>query len=94
MNILVIESDPNKVDETLSVFNRFKEKECVNVVVDGQEALDFIYREGKFNNVNSYDRPDLVLLGINMHRSIGFVLQDELRNRRNNIPVFLPPIIN
>jgi len=92
MNILIIESDRNRVVETLGIFNRSKEKENIYVVADGRDALDFIYREGRYKDAEKYPRPDFVLLGAGMHRSIGFVLREELKARRNNLPVFLPPI--
>jgi CheY-like chemotaxis protein len=93
MNILIIDGNDSDVDKTLKVFDRVRGSDSVYAVKDGQEALDFIYQNGHFNNGHKYFKPDLILLGANMHRAIGFVLQNELRsNGGKNIPVILPPL--
>jgi len=93
MNILIIDGNDSDVDKTLKVFDRIRGKDSAYVVRDGREALDFIYQDGRFNNGRKYPKPDLVLLGANMNRSMGFVLREELKVMSNNIPVVLPPII-
>ncbi len=92
MNILIIDSNNIDINKTLKAFGRVRGRDSAYVVKDGREALDFIYQKGRFNNGRKYPKPDLVLLGANMHRAIGFVLQEELRAMRNNIPMFLSPI--
>lgn len=93
MNILIIDSNGTDIDKTLKVFDRVRGRDSVYAVKDGREALDFIDQNGRFNNGRKYPKPDLVLLGANMHRAIGFVLQNELRsNGWKHIPVILPPL--
>ena len=66
--ILLVDDNPADIDLTSEAFSRSQFKHCVRAVVDGVEALEFLYRVGKYQDANS---PDLVILDLNLPRKDG-----------------------
>lgn len=62
-HILLVEDDPADVDLTLATLERSKVAVDIDVVGDGQDALDLLYRRGDYADAQ---RPDLVLLDLNL----------------------------
>ncbi|MFC0263631.1 response regulator [Fontibacter flavus] len=62
-HILLVEDNEGDILLTLDAFEESKLKTKVSVARNGQEALDFLYKKGEFNAVQ---RPDLILLDINI----------------------------
>lgn len=61
--ILLVEDNPGDVELTRIAFRRSTLDNQLNVVENGEQALDYIFRRGMYENA---DRPDLVLLDLNM----------------------------
>lgn len=61
--ILLVEDNPGDVRLTQECFKESKVSNNLSVVMDGQEAIDFLQQKGKFANV---PRPDLILLDLNL----------------------------
>ena len=51
----------------------------VDVVRDGQQALDYLFREGEFAGRSSPDLPTAVLLDVNLPRVSGLEVLERLR---------------
>jgi CheY-like chemotaxis protein len=72
-------------DEPTNFLNKMtaEQAECaayVRVVESGQEALDYLMREGKFKNAgDEYPRPELIFLDINMPAMDGWEFLDKYR---------------
>jgi len=64
-NILLAEDDPRDVELTLAALDGYHLANNVAVVDDGAEALDYLYRRGKFKSRASGD-PVVVLLDNHM----------------------------
>ncbi|MEU0133001.1 response regulator [Streptomyces sp. NPDC006296] len=68
IEVLLVEDDPGDELMTREAFEDNKIRNTLHVVRDGQEALDFLYREGEHTEA---PRPDLVLLDLNLPRYDG-----------------------
>ncbi|MCO5250185.1 MAG: response regulator [Candidatus Kapabacteria bacterium] len=68
IDILLAEDSPGDADLAKEALEESKLKNQLHVVVDGQEALDFLYKKGKYQDV---PRPDLILLDLNMPKVDG-----------------------
>ena len=63
----------------------------VDVVRDGQQALDYIFRQGEYQNRASADLPTVILLDINLPRLSGLEVLERLRNdnRSRLVPIVI-----
>jgi CheY-like chemotaxis protein len=68
IDILLAEDSPGDADLAKEALEESKLKNRLYTVVDGQEALDFLYKKGKYESV---PRPDLILLDLNMPKVDG-----------------------
>ena len=79
IHILLVEDNEGDVVLTLEALKEAKLKNKISVVRDGEQALDFLYRVGRFA---SEDRPQLILLDINLPKMDG----KEVLNRIKSDP--------
>ncbi|ARU55159.1 MAG: response regulator [Pseudomonadales bacterium] len=89
--ILLVEDNPD--DEALAL-RALKKTEIQNDVIvarDGQEALDYVFAEGKFEGRDINDCPRLILLDIKLPKLSGLDVLKNIRkdNRTQLIPVVL-----
>ncbi|MBF6134965.1 response regulator [Nocardia otitidiscaviarum] len=68
IDILLVEDDPADELMTREAFEDNKIGNTMHVARDGQEALDFLYRQGEHADA---PRPDLILLDLNLPRYDG-----------------------
>ncbi|GAA3305003.1 MULTISPECIES: response regulator [Dactylosporangium] len=68
IEVLLVEDDPGDVLMTQEAFEEHKVRNKLNVVQDGEEALAYLRREGKYADA---PRPDLILLDLNLPRVDG-----------------------
>jgi CheY-like chemotaxis protein len=68
IEVLLVEDDPGDVLMTREAFDEHTVRNLLNVVSDGEEALAYLRREGKFADAR---RPDLILLDLNLPRIDG-----------------------
>jgi CheY-like chemotaxis protein/signal transduction histidine kinase len=72
-NILVVEDEPRNVELIKRVLQKSDETSWqVWVVEDGQEALDFLYRQGEYSDAKSAPRPDVILMDMLTPRLSGY----------------------
>lgn len=74
--ILLIEDNPGDVLLTREALKDAKFHNSLSVARDGVEAMEFLRRQGKFENA---PRPDLILLDLNMPRKNGSEVLAELK---------------
>lgn len=68
VEILLVEDNPADVRLTRLALEDGKVRNNLNVAEDGAEALDYLYRKGRFGGA---PRPDLILLDLNLPRKDG-----------------------
>jgi CheY-like chemotaxis protein len=68
IEVLLVEDDPGDELMTREAFEDNKIRNTLHVVRDGQEALDFLYRQGDHGGAPT---PDLILLDLNLPKYDG-----------------------
>jgi CheY-like chemotaxis protein len=89
--ILLVEDNPADQQLTLRAFKQGKLNTKINIASDGQEAMDYLLNKEKFQDIDNYKRPDLILLDINMPRKDGKQVLKEIRanSKLKIIPVIM-----
>lgn len=76
VDVLLVEDDDGDVLMTREAFEHHKIRNKLHVVRDGEEALQFLRREGEHANA---PRPGLILLDLNLPRRDGREVLAELK---------------
>lgn len=77
--ILLVEDDPHDVELTLTALQEYNLANDVVVAHDGQEALDYLYRRGKFSDRDGYD-PAVMLLDLKLPKINGLEVLQQVRS--------------
>ena len=88
IHILLVEDNEGDVVLTLEALREAKLCNKISVVRDGEEALQFLYREGKYA---AAELPQLILLDINLPKMDGKEVLNRIKNDTNlkKIPVII-----
>jgi two-component system, chemotaxis family, response regulator Rcp1 len=68
IRILLVEDNPSDIRLTEMAFKKGRIMNCLHFVRDGEQALDYLYRRGEYENA---ERPHLVLLDLNIPKISG-----------------------
>jgi CheY-like chemotaxis protein len=88
VNILLIEDSPGDVELTKEAFASWEIPHVLEVVNDGEEALQFLHQKGKYAGKES---PNFIILDLNLPRKDGAEVLKELREDMtlNEIPIVI-----
>ena len=88
IEILLVEDNPGDADLALEALENGKLCNSLHVVGDGEAAMAFLRREGKYA---SAPQPDLILLDLNLPRKSGREVLAEIKNDEDlkRIPVVI-----
>jgi CheY-like chemotaxis protein len=89
-NILLVEDNPQDEMLILRTLRKVNLANQVDVVRDGQQALDFLFREGEFAGRGGTELPTVVLLDIGLPRVNGL---EVLRRLRSDTTTKLLPVV-
>jgi CheY-like chemotaxis protein len=77
LDVLLVEDDQGDILMTRDAFEHYKIRNRLHVVSDGEQALQFLRRTGKFRDA---PRPGLILLDLNLPRRSGLEVLADLKS--------------
>jgi len=88
--ILLVEDNPDDEELTIRSLRRAKITNDIPVARDGQEALDFVYCEGKYADRDKNKIPAVILLDLKLPKLNGL---DVLKRLRSDPRTLLIPVV-
>jgi len=91
INILLVEDSPTDVQIARRALRRWSVPCSLHVVRDGEEALDFLYRRGRYQGQADVPRPDIILLDLNLPKLSGHGVLQQIKQDEGlrRIPVVM-----
>jgi CheY-like chemotaxis protein len=91
VKILLVEDNLQDVEITRRAFAKGRVKNDLIVVRDGQEALDYLYRQGQYSNPATAPRPGMILLDLNLPKVGGMEVLQQIKKDEalKSIPVIV-----
>ena len=88
VELLLVEDNEDDAVIVQEVFADMRLATLIQVARDGEEALAYLQRQGKYKDVRM---PDIVLLDINMPKKNGFEVLEEMKKdaRLRSLPVII-----
>jgi CheY-like chemotaxis protein len=89
--ILLVEDNPDDEELTLLAFKNNHISNSIAVVRDGAEALDYLFKAGKYENRPSNTTPRLILLDLKLPKVTGLDVLKKLR--AHQATQYLPVVV-
>lgn len=91
VKILLVEDNLQDIEIARRAFAKGRVKNELIVVRDGQEALDYLYRQGKYKDPASAPRPGMILLDLNLPKVGGMEVLQQIKKDEalKSIPVIV-----
>ena len=80
VEILLIEDNVADTRLVKEIFKDFRINNKINVVEDGVDALNYLYKKGKYINAR---KPDIILLDVNLPKKDGMEVLYEIKSDKN-----------
>ena len=78
-SIMLVEDNPQDEMLILRALKKANVANCIDVVRDGQQALDFLFNQGEFHDPSGRDLPTVILLDIGLPRLSGLDVLEKIR---------------
>ena len=91
VEILLVEDNPNDVKLTLRALKKHNLANKVHVVIDGAEALDYIFAKNHYADRKIEEIPKVILLDIKLPKVDGLEVLEKIKadKRTKSIPVVM-----
>lgn len=83
LTILLVEDDPDHAEMIRRTLEAGRTTQRLLHVRDGQEAIEYLSREGVFNDAVNYPLPDLLLLDLRLPKISGLEVLEWMKSRPN-----------
>jgi two-component system response regulator len=90
LDIILVEDNPHDIEWTLQAFQEHNLANRVKVLRDGEEAVNYIFRQGKYSDCGICEHPALILLDIGLPKIDGLEI---LRRIRENERTMAIPVV-
>lgn len=88
--ILLVEDNQDDIELAIRAFKKNNIANNIDVVKDGEEALDYLFQKGRYSHLTDEDYPVLVLLDLKLPKVGGL---DVLKKIRENKNTSLTPVV-
>jgi CheY-like chemotaxis protein len=90
IEILLVEDSPTDADLTVEALSEGRIRNRITVLENGEEALAYLYREGKYARA---PRPDLILLDLKLPRKNGMEVLAEIKDNDRHADLRRIPVV-
>lgn len=89
--ILLVEDNIRDIEITRRAFGKGRVRNQLIVVRDGEEALDYLYHKGRFQDQTAFPRPEIILLDLCLPKMGGIEVLQKIKqdNDLKTIPVII-----
>lgn len=88
VDILLVEDNPGDVRLTQEAFRDSRMPVKLSVVMDGEDALNYLYKRGVYADVT---KPDIILLDLNIPKKDGKEVLCEIKN--DDVLKYVPVVV-
>jgi two-component system response regulator len=89
LEILYIEDNPSDIELTLRALKKHNVANSVQIIKDGEEALEYIFATGRYANRDKMEKPKVILLDLKLPKVGGLEILKRLKaeEQTKTIPV-------
>jgi len=89
LEILYIEDNPSDIELTLRALKKHNVANSVQLIKDGEEALEYIFAKGRYAERNVKENPKVILLDLKLPKVSGLEILKKLKEEEQtkSIPV-------
>ena len=91
LDVIIVENNPADIETTMYVLRETHLANKIEVLKDGEVAIDYIFGQGKYSGFDICEGPTLILLGLGLPKIDGIEILRRIRSdeQRKNIPVIV-----
>jgi CheY-like chemotaxis protein/DNA-binding phage protein len=96
VEILLVEDNPHDVELTVRAFKKARLTNPIHVARDGNEAIDFLFANGRYTHRKDAPLPEVILLDLNLPKKSGIEVLRQIKadQRTRHIPVVILTVSN